>query len=220
MPGTGEVARGVVLFGGTFDPVHNGHLAAARGLRDAIGAEATWLVPSCRPPHRRRPRASPSDRLRMVELAVADQPGVVACDREVVRGGISYTHDTVVELRARHPGIRFWLGLGADAARGLATWHRARELLDLVSVLLYDRPGIAPLGTASLGALVPPGRLSRVVIDAPAISATQVRHRLAAGDPCRDVLPPAVAADIAAHGRYRGPAATGTGPARWDNRAP
>ncbi|HUY96919.1 MAG TPA: nicotinate (nicotinamide) nucleotide adenylyltransferase [Verrucomicrobiae bacterium] len=198
----------VVLLGGTFDPVHLGHLAAAEGLSAAVAAEATWLVPSYMPPHRPAPAAPAGDRLEMVQLAVADRPrlGVSAC--EVERRGVSFTRDTVAQLQARHPGVHFWLGLGADAARGLPTWDHVDELLQRVPLLLYERPGAPPLAPGWLRGRDEPTGLTRVVIDTPAVSATGVRARLGRGDRCDDVLPAAVAAYIAAHGLYRerGPA--------------
>ena len=97
--------------------MHNGHLAAARQLRDEVGLEQVWLVPNAHPPHRSAaPVASPEDRMRMVELAVAEQPGLLASRIEVDRNGISYTIDTVRELARTFPAQRFELLLGSDAA--------------------------------------------------------------------------------------------------------
>lgn len=201
----------MVLLGGTFDPVHDGHVVAAGALRAAVGAAAAWLVPSAVPPHRRPPVASAADRLELVRLAVTAEPGLLACDREVVRGGVSYTVDTVADLQGRDPDTRFWLALGADAARSLAGWERAGELARRVRFLLYDRPGVAPLDPGALAGILVPGGWERAAIAVPAISATQVRARLARGDACDDVLPPPVAAHIAARGWYRSPG--GKGPA-------
>src|SRR5438093_2687626 len=94
--GEGDAKAATIgILGGTFDPVHNGHLAAARQLRDEVGLEQVWLVPNAHPPHRSAaPVASPEDRMRMVELAVAEQPGLLASRIEVDRNGISYTIDT------------------------------------------------------------------------------------------------------------------------------
>lgn len=197
----------VVILGGTFDPVHVGHLTAADALRAQVGARATWLVPSAVPPHRSRPRASAADRLAMVRLAVAGRPGLVACDIEVARGGPSYTLDTVLALRQRHPEIGLWLALGADAARGLRRWDRVEQLLEQVQLLLYDRPGTPALDPRALEGLVVPGCWRRVAIATPDVSATRVRARLRRGDPCLDVVPEAVARYIAERHLYRGPAA-------------
>ncbi|HUY61779.1 MAG TPA: nicotinate (nicotinamide) nucleotide adenylyltransferase [Candidatus Dormibacteraeota bacterium] len=195
----------VLLFGGTFDPVHLGHLAAADQLRARTGAGAAWLVPSAQPPHRRAPEAPPQDRLRMVELAVADRPGLIACPLEVERGGRSYTVDTLAAVRAAHPTARLLLALGADAARALGRWRQPERLLALAELVVYDRPGVAPMG-AGPGPDLPPGEWAWHhvgAIDAPALAATAIRRRLRAGDACADALPPAVAAYIRARGLYR-----------------
>ncbi len=204
----------VLLFGGTFDPVHLGHLAAADQLRARTGAGAAWLVPSARPPHRRPPVASAPDRLRMVELAVAQRPGLSACPLEVERGGRSYTVDTVAALRAAHPGTRLLLALGADAARALGRWREPERLLALAELVVYDRPGVPPMGAGPGPGLLQGGGAWHHVgaIEAPALAATTIRRRLRAGDPCVDALPPAVAAYIQARGLYRSGAPGGAVP--------
>ncbi|HYS00806.1 MAG TPA: nicotinate-nucleotide adenylyltransferase, partial [Candidatus Eisenbacteria bacterium] len=104
------------ILGGTFDPIHAGHLAAAEALRKVAGLEAVWLMPNAEPPNRPPATASPSDRLEMVKRAIAGHPGLVASDLEVRRGGTSYTVDTVQELARVFPKTRFaWL-IGSDQA--------------------------------------------------------------------------------------------------------
>src|SRR5438874_9228409 len=118
------------IMGGTYDPVHSGHLAAARQLRGEAGLEQVWLIPNAHPPHRSAaPVASPEDRMRMVEIAVSDQAGLLGSRIEVDRGGISYTIDTMRELARSMPGQRFELLLGSDAALRIRTWHEADTLL-------------------------------------------------------------------------------------------
>ena len=125
--------------GGTYDPVHNGHLAAARQLRDEAALESVWLVPNAHPPHRSAaPVASAEDRMRMVELAARDRAGLIASRIEVDRGGISYTIDTVRELARSRPGRRFELLLGSDVALQIRAWHEADALLKEASLASCD----------------------------------------------------------------------------------
>ncbi|HEX4880936.1 MAG TPA: nicotinate-nucleotide adenylyltransferase [Porticoccaceae bacterium] len=130
------------LFGGTFDPVHIGHLRTAVELREALGLRRVLLVPSARPPHRAPPRASAVQRLAMLAAAIGDEPGLVADARERRRAGLSYTIDTLAELRAElGPGVALCLCLGMDALVGLASWHRWREFTDLAHLVVAARPG-------------------------------------------------------------------------------
>src|SRR5437660_3251766 len=118
------------ILGGTFDPVHNGHLAAAGQLLRVADLDQVWLMPNAMPPHRTAsPVAGAQDRMRMVELAVAGQPALVPSRVEVDRGGVSYTIDTVRQLAHEFPGQRFALLLGSDAALQIRSWHDADALL-------------------------------------------------------------------------------------------
>ncbi|HEV3096709.1 MAG TPA: nicotinate-nucleotide adenylyltransferase [Candidatus Dormibacteraeota bacterium] len=180
--------------GGTFDPVHNGHLAAARQLREVADLDQVWLMPNAQPPHRSDPPlASAEDRMRMVELAVAQQPGLVASRVEVERGNVSYTIDTVRELARRFPRQRFELLLGSDAALQIRSWHEAAALLAEASFVIFNRPetSLAPQTMHELG--FAPARTRVVHLDTPAIAAHQIRDRLARGSPIDDLVPPAVA---------------------------
>jgi len=190
--------------GGTFDPVHNGHLAAARQLREVADLDQVWLVPNAQPPHRSDPPlASAEDRMRMVELAVAQPPGLVASRIEVDRGNVSYTIDTVRELARRFPGQRFELLLGSDAALQIRSWHEAAPLLTEASFVIFNRPetSLAPQTMHELG--FAPARTRVVHLDTPAIAAHQIRDRLARGSPIDDLVPPAVAEYISEKGLYR-----------------
>jgi nicotinate-nucleotide adenylyltransferase len=193
------------ILGGTFDPVHNGHLAAARQLVDAAGLDTVWLLPNAQPTHRSAmPIASAPDRMRMVELAVAGQPGLAASSIEVERGGVSYTVDTVRQLIRQFPNLRFALLLGSDAALNIRSWHEADTLLKDADLVIFNRPGVsvAPQTFHDLG--FPPARTRIVHIDTPAISAHQVRDRLARGAPIVDLVPAEVATYIESRGLYRG----------------
>jgi nicotinate-nucleotide adenylyltransferase len=191
--------------GGTFDPVHNGHLAAARQLRGVADLDQVWLMPNATPAHRTAaPLARATDRMRMVELAVAGQPGLQPSRLEVDRGGISYTIETIRELARVYPGQRFVLLLGSDAALKIRSWHDAGALLDEATFTIFNRPEtvLAPQTLHELG--FSPARSRIVHLDTPAIAAHQVRDRLARGASIDDLVPAAVADYIRTHELYRG----------------
>jgi nicotinate-nucleotide adenylyltransferase len=191
--------------GGTFDPVHNGHLAAARQLRDVAGLDEVWLMPNATPPHRTAaPVASAADRLRMVQLAIDAQPGLQPSSLEVDRGGISYTIDTVRELTRLLGGRPFAILLGSDAALQIRSWHDADALLDEARFVIFNRPEttLAPQTLHELG--FEPSRTQIVHLDTPAIAAHQVRDRLARGAPIDDLVPASVGDYIRMHHLYRG----------------
>lgn len=131
----------VAMLGGTFDPVHIGHLRSAVELRERFGFDQIRFVPCHLPPHRAQPGADSAQRLRMVELALADEPGLIADARELRRAGPSYTFDTLTELRAELGAqCALALVLGVDAFAGLDTWHRWRELPELAHIVVMARP--------------------------------------------------------------------------------
>ena len=192
------------IMGGTFDPVHNGHLAAARQLRGVADLDQVWLMPNATPPHRTAAPVAPAqDRMRMVELAVAGHDRLVPSHIEVDRGGVSYTIDTVRELAREYPGQRFVLLIGSDAALQIRSWHEADALLDTAIFVIFNRPetALAPQTLHELG--FAPARSRIVHLDTPAIAAHQVRDRLARGAPIDDLVPGAVADYIRVHELYR-----------------
>ncbi len=197
-------AERIGLFGGTFDPIHNGHLRAVRALRRAARLDEVWVIPVRIPPHRATPPvASAAARLQMVRLALQDVRQVRACDIEVARGGRSYTVQTVRHLQRRYPAVTFVLLLGADAALPIRTWHRYRELLRRIEVVVFPRrtaPAVSAAALVSRGFL--PERLRIVGIDAPAIAARAVRARLRAGESVRGLIPPRVEAYIRKRNLY------------------
>jgi len=133
--------RPIGLFGGTFDPIHYGHLRLAEELREALRLVAVHFVPAGHPWQRSPTGAGPAQRLEMVRRAVAGNPRFVADGREVARSGPTYSIDSVLELRAEQPDGAICLLLGADAFLNLETWHRWDELLDLAHVGVAHRPG-------------------------------------------------------------------------------
>jgi len=222
----------VLCYGGTFDPVHTGHLAIARAVRDALHADV-HLLPAADPPHKGPTHADAAQRARMLELAVDGEPGLIVDTRELRRAGPSYTVDTLRDLRAElgpHAPI-VWM-VGGDSVFELDTWHRWRALFELAHILAIDRPG-APIDEAQLAARAPavhaelaprwclPAQLHalpaggfaefRLGAERPE-SSTELRRRIAAGDPAwRDWVAPAVAAFIADHRLYAADAFTSGG---------
>ena len=200
---TADPPRRVVLLGGTFDPIHCGHLAVADQVRELIGAGEVWLIPSGTPPHRGATAAPAADREAMVRAAAAGRTGLRVLDTELHRAGPSYTSTTAAQLAAEHPDVEQWFLLGADAAREIRSWHRLGDLLEIARFVVVNRQGteeITPAGTLALG--FDPARTRVVRVDSPPISATDVRRRAAAGEPLAGLVPPEVEAIIVERGLY------------------
>jgi nicotinate-nucleotide adenylyltransferase len=191
------------LFGGTFDPLHYGHLRTAFELWQALQLAEVRFMPSGSPPHREQPLAPANLRLEMVKAAIADQPAFVIDDREVRRSGVSYSVDTLTELRAEYPQRSLCLLLGMDAFLGLPNWHRWRELLDLAHIVVAHRPGwraptMGPLGevmvdrgTGNVRDLHqhPGGRIYVHAVTQLEISSTELRQLIAQGRDPRYIVP-------------------------------
>ena len=208
------------LLGGTFDPVHYGHLRLAEEAREALDlAEVRWL-PAGQPPHRQVPRVAAAHRLEMVRRAVADNPAFAVDDAETRVDAPSYSVTTLERLRAGMGDRPLVLLMGADAFLGLATWHRWRDLLSLTHIGVAARPGVdlspaalpAELAAACadrLGAdpcllrAAPAGRVVRFAMTPLAISASLLRARLAAGLSARYLLPDPVREYIDRQQLYR-----------------
>ncbi|HXH03271.1 MAG TPA: nicotinate-nucleotide adenylyltransferase [Candidatus Competibacteraceae bacterium] len=214
--------RPIAILGGTFDPIHHGHLRPALELLEELNLAEVRFIPNALPPHRRQPAASSAQRLAMVERAIAGQPGFALDDREFKRAGPSYTVDTLTELRAElGPQRPLCLVVGRDAFLGLPTWHQWRRLLELTHIVVMERPGHAtPEFEEPLAAVVEARavRTAAAIAEAPAgrvlfwptrvldISSTQVRALLAQGRSPRYLLPDSVWDYIRAHDLYRGAA--------------
>lgn len=183
------------LFGGSFDPVHLGHLVVAEAAADALGARVRLMPAREQPFKRGAAAATPAQRAEMLELAVRGNPRLSVERIELELPAPSYTVRTLRALAEREPGNRFTLLLGADAARELPAWHEAAALPGLVDVVVFARPGQTPAHELPI----------QRVIDVPAIevSATEIRRRVAAGRSIRYLVPDAVREYIAAHGLYR-----------------
>lgn len=208
------------LLGGTFDPIHHGHLRLALECAAAAGCDGMRLVPACIPPHRQAPVADARQRLRMTQLAADATAELCVDDCEVRRGGTSYTVETLAALR-HHVAGPLCLVLGQDAFRQLHTWHRWEELLDLAHLVVAGRPGgdardadsaASDLerrhGVADAAALRrrAAGNILRVNVPALDISSTRIRTMLATGRNVRYLVPDPVIQFIQQEGLYRNPA--------------
>lgn len=215
----------MVCYGGTFDPVHNGHIAVARAARDLLDAEVA-LVPAHDPPHKDEIRADAWQRSEMLDLATAGEAGLSVDRRELARAGPSYTFDSLGDLRGeRGDAVPIaWL-IGADSLLQLHTWHRWRELFDRAHVIAVQRPGSevdarrlreqAPAVLAEIAdRWLPPSALAGsahggfALLPMPELraeSSTELRRRIQRGEEWQGWVPPAVAAYIVRHGLYREP---------------
>jgi len=211
----------VGILGGTFDPVHLGHLLLAQTVREQCGLDRVLLMPCCTPPHKAcGTQATAEARLAMVRLAVADDPALGVCTLEFERGGISYAVDTLRAFRARQPDAEPFFIMGMDSLRELHLWHRVEELLTLCAFVIVERPGVdRPLAPGDLELPFPwPERLLGQVIRGRLcdISSREIRRRIASGLPIRYLVPPAVEAFIRERGLYRTGAAATASAAQGD----
>jgi nicotinate-nucleotide adenylyltransferase len=198
--------RRIAIFGGTFDPIHIGHLAIAEDARWALCADQVVFVPAAHQPLKApQVGATAEQRLAMVELAVAGNPRFAVYDWEVRRGGVSYTIDTVAAIEQQHPQADLVFVLGADALALLPRWHQIERLMLLCRFAVLRRPGYK-LRLDGVLTTLPQLHDRLTVIDGPAltISASEIRQRLRAGQPVRYHLPAAVWRYIERHGLYRG----------------
>ena len=213
------------VLGGTFDPIHTGHLRLAEEAREALGLGGVRLIPAGQPPHRGEPGSTAEDRLAMARLATAGNPGFSVDDGEVRAQQKSYTVPTLERLRAEiGPQQPLVLILGADAFAGLPTWHRWTDLFALAHIAVANRPGYAPHGrrwpatlspaldaacagrhTADPADLrrAPAGRVVPFDMTPLAISASLIRDLVRDGHSARYLLPESVLDYIAAHHLYR-----------------
>ncbi len=207
------------IFGGTFDPVHFGHLRPALDVKQALGLDEMRMIPAFKPPHRTQPVANPGQRLTMLRAAVGDEPDLQVDHREMLREGESFMVDTLVSLRAESGDKPLCLVLGADAFLTLDEWHRWQEIPKLAHIVVTHRPGWQlNMNTASpkLQALwrehqvtdnaelaaSPAGKIMLQVVTALEISATQIRALIAAGKSPRYLLPDTVWNLIRMHSLY------------------
>jgi nicotinate-nucleotide adenylyltransferase len=211
----------VGVFGGSFDPVHYGHLRSAEEVREALELDRVELVPAHQPPHKPDRRlAEDHHRLAMVELAIADNPSFRACALEIERAGVSYSVDTLEALHAREPAAQLHFILGIDAFRDIHTWKEVERIFEIASVVVTSRPplpadaSLAHLPVAAREAFCyDPHTLSHrhrsgtslrfLPITGIDVSATAIRERVRLGRSIRYLVPPAVERYVEAHQLYR-----------------
>jgi len=206
--------RPIGILGGTFDPVHNGHLRMALEACEHLELDHVRLTPLNLPGHRAAPRTPAALRLAMLRLI--ERPPLVVDDCEIARGGVSYTVDTLAALRRRWPGRALCLLVGRDAFRSLPAWHRAEQLLELAHVVVAARPGDAATGAPGLDELIgsaqslrvddlhthPAGRVYFLDIPLLPIASSDLRARRATGRDIRYLLPDPVHDFVLARGLY------------------
>lgn len=194
------------LFGGTFDPIHNGHLHIARSFADELDLESVILLPAGDPYHKTTPRTAAHHRLAMAEIAAPADSRLAVSDCDIVRQGATYTHDTVQIFRQHFPAAELWLLIGMDSLLQLHTWHRWQNLVRQCRIAAAPRPGSslaqapAPLQTWLAEAL-PQGRLHILQAKPLPISSSQIRQQIAAEHTSPDI-PPAVLDYIRQHQLY------------------
>ena len=201
------------LYGGSFDPVHQGHLIAAECCREQARLDKVLFLPAAIPPHKQdRPLAEAAHRVEMLKLATGGHPAFAISTDEIDRGGVSYTVDTLARLQAAHPADELLLILGPDALADLPTWREPATILARAEIIAVEREGIddisAIVAAPKLAALLGPERAQRVAenrVTCPAIGirASDLRAAIAAGRSIRYRTPRAVEQYIAAQGLYR-----------------
>lgn len=206
----------LAIFGGTFDPVHLGHLSVAWEASELLDADV-HLLPASLPPHRPPPTASTAQRVAMLRAALQGQSRLALDTRELKREGPSYTIDTLLELRAEQGDRPLVLLIGADAFAGLPGWHRWHELFDLAHIGVLSRPGVGAMlpdelqhkitgrrvDDTSLLRDIPAGKLIDLAVTPLEISATRIRELLASGREPRYLLPAGLFDDFELLSPYR-----------------
>jgi nicotinate-nucleotide adenylyltransferase len=202
------------IFGGTFDPVHNGHLRIALDALELLDLDQVRLIPLAQAVHREQPATPAALRLEMLLAATAGRPQLVVDERELARSGPSYTIDTLRSLRREFPARTLCLLLGADAFDGFAAWREPEGILELANLAILERPGGQGPADPAARAILERHRVARLephrsgqIVECPVtqldIASSDIRTRLAAGRSVDFLLPDAVLAVIAAHRLYQ-----------------
>jgi len=190
------------VLGGSFDPVHLGHLAVVDHMLEMELADLLVIIPAWRSPHKFENSAGPVDRLAMVQLAFAGLDSAVVDDREINRGRVSFTVETLEELAREFPADHLRLVIGGDILAGFSGWRTPERIQELADIVVYPREGMVPTPEAIRHAGLDPGRVIPVTDFVHPVSSTTVRAILGRGTLPEDQLPPGVADYIAAHQLY------------------
>lgn len=211
-----QTHKAIGILGGTFDPIHLGHLRMALELYEALDLAKVHITPCFQPVHRKNPTASPEQRLAMVKCAVANEPALFADDREIRRHGPSYFIDTILGMREEMPTTPLCLIIGIDAFLGFTSWHRWKEILNQIHLIVAHRPNYQLPHTGIIADLMKE-RLQQDIsfihenqaggillrpITALEISATDIRKQIAMGRNPRYLLPDSVYDYIKQQGIY------------------
>ena len=205
------------IYGGTFDPIHYGHLRSALEVAEQLSLLKVLMIPSAQPPHRETPEVSAQHRWQMLQLALNGQTRLLADDREILRDGPSYTYDTLVSLREELGSQPLCLIQGADVFARFNTWHRWRELPDLAHIIVMSRAGervtwsdevkqqFAQAKASDAAELLcsPAGKICEVAVTPLQISATDIRQRLSQQKEVRYLIPDSVLTYIERHQLYQ-----------------
>jgi nicotinate-nucleotide adenylyltransferase len=193
------------LLGGTFDPFHFGHLAAADAAIDCAELDRVIFIPAAQPPHRPPAIASPHQRLEMCRLGIEGEPRFEVSDIELKREGPSYTVDTLEEMRREQPEDELFLILGWDAAKLFSTWHEPEKVRDLATIVIVARPGSgAPREEDLKGVGLDKAKVALCLTTTPEVSASEIRKAVAAGQPITGKVPKSVERFIGEHRLYAG----------------
>lgn len=193
------------IFGGTFDPVHVGHLIMAEQCREQARLDQIWFIPAARPPHKKEQVLTAFDkRVEMLRLAIAGQPAFEVNEVEATRPGPSYTAETLAELQTNFPGAQFQLIIGSDCLPDLPHWYQPSRIVELAGLLIVTRPGWPtwPVETLPKELGLPHGSsLQQQIVPIPLIeiSSSDLRQRVAAGRSIRYMVPKAVECYIETH---------------------
>ena len=194
------------LYGGTFDPIHLGHLILAETCREACGLDRVWFVVAGEPPHKPGRRTGVADRLEMARIAVAGHPAFEVSEIEARRPGPHYSVETVEAILRERPGDDLFFLIGADSLVDLPGWRRPDRIAELATIVVANRPGVSrPDADALVAALGPDARpILDVTIPPIGIASHDLRRRVAEGRSIRYQVPRGVEAYIEAQGLYRG----------------
>ncbi len=199
-------SHGVGIYGGSFDPVHIGHLRSALEVKQQLNLDELRFIPTGNPPHRSRARVDPVHRLAMLELAIADAPGLVIDPREINAQKPSYTFETLESIQNEYPQAELTLIIGTDQISVFDTWHRWRELLQLAQVAVMERPGESLSEVAQQILRDESSNVILCPVTQLDISSTRIRRELQQGTDIQFLVPYAVRDYINQHRLYIGSA--------------